>query len=121
MRITKALLLFFFVLILLSGCGLKGQKVSVNQTNKDWAFDFVVWHSNIYSTSEKITKVGKEIGSVTKFSDVEGTYSDGFSNKFQVGTKLYEIPDIDTKKSIAIKIQDGTYVKADYQGKYGAK
>lgn len=121
MRTLKILLAISLALTFLSGCGSKETKGQHTATTASWAFEFVVWDGDAYAVShekKEIKKVGKEIGSVTQFSNKEGTYSDGFSNKFPVGTKLYELQGVDPKKSIAIGLQDGTYIKADNQGKY---
>ena len=42
----------------------------------DWAYAFVVWDEYAYVvTDEQVNEVDKKIGHVTKYSDIEGTYS----------------------------------------------
>ncbi|MEK5389095.1 hypothetical protein NSQ59_01770 [Margalitia sp. FSL K6-0131] len=85
----------------------------------DWAYPFVVWNGYIYVVSEeKVEKVDKEIGHVTKYSDREGTYSGNFSNVFKKGTKYYSIKGISTDEAIAVQDGKGKFVKATREGKY---
>jgi hypothetical protein len=89
---------------------------------KDYAYGFVVWNGYIYIISDEyVEDVNKEIGEVTKYSDMEGTYSGNFSNKYKKGTKYFSIRGISPNKAIAIKEKDGKYRKAINQGKYGEK
>ncbi len=83
-----------------------------------WVHPFVVWNGYVYVVSEQyVTEVGKEIGEVTKYSDME-QYPGNFSNVFKKGTKYYSIVGINTKKSIAIQDVNGNYIKADREEKY---
>jgi len=85
----------------------------------DWAYPFVVWDGYIYVISdEKVEKVDKKIGHVTKYSDREGTYSGNFSNVFKKGTKYYSIKGISTDEAIAVQDGNGKYKKATRKGKY---
>ncbi|QSF47812.1 hypothetical protein JRJ22_15970 [Paenibacillus tianjinensis] len=63
-------------------------------------------------------QVDSIIGKVTKYSDHEGTYSGNFSNHFPKGTKYYNIKGVNISEAIAIKLSDGSYIKAVYQGEY---
>ena len=84
----------------------------------DWAYSFVVWHNYIYVVSEEtVLNVDKEIGKVTKYSDME-TYSGNFSNVFPKGTKYYSIKGVNTTIAIAVQTNDGHYIKAYRQGEY---
>ena len=83
-----------------------------------WAYSFVVWDDYVYVVSEEtITDVEKQIGRVTKYSDME-PYSGNFSNTFPKGTKYYSIKGIEPTIAIAIQTSDGHYIKADRQGEY---
>lgn len=124
MKILNMLVSLCLCLTILSGCVSQQTKNSETTTmsTASWAYEFVVYDGYIYVvTSEKVTNIVKEIGEVTYYSDNEGTYTGNFSNKFPVGTKYYDIQNIDMEKSIAIQLEDGSYVRADSQGKYGAK
>lgn len=85
----------------------------------DWVYSFVVWDGYIYVVSDEyVEEIDKEIGHVTKYSDVEGTYSGNFSNTYKKGTKYYSIKGISTDEAIAIQDKDGKYKKAMREGKY---
>jgi len=105
---------------LMSGCSSQGKPV--NQSSADWAMGFVVWHNNLYEiVKEDVApqEIGKQVGKVKQYSDKEGTYSDGFSNEYPVGTKLYSISGVDTSNYIAIEVKAGEFIKAKNNGKYG--
>jgi hypothetical protein len=86
------------------------------------AFSFVVWNGYIYKLSDEyVEEVTEEIGEVTKYSDIEGTYSGNFSNEYEKGTKYFSVKGISTDEAIAIQEQDGKYRKAIRYGKYGEK
>ncbi|RAW16894.1 hypothetical protein DC345_07265 [Paenibacillus taichungensis] len=110
-------------IILISGCGTKVSSPGSNSST-DWAYNFVVWNDDIYEILNeeiKSEEIDKEIGEVRKNSDFEGTYGDGFSNKYPVGTKLFKIKKVKTSEYIAIQIEEGIYLKAEDKGKYGGK
>lgn len=105
---------YVFLCTLLSICLLFSEKSLAS-----WAYPFVVWNGYIYVVSEeKVEKVEKEIGHVTKYSDREGTYSGNFSNIFKKGTKYYSIKGISLDEAIAVQDGKGNYVKATRDGKY---
>lgn len=84
-----------------------------------WAYLFVVWDGYTYVVSEEyVTEIDKEIGHVTKYSDMEGTYSGNFSNIYKKGTKYYSIKGFSTDEAIAIQDKDGKYKKATRNGEY---
>lgn len=91
----------------------------------DWAYNFVVNKGKIFVISEEehvdLNQVGSQIGKVTKYSDREGTYSGNFSNRYPKGTAYYEIIGVDKNTAIAIKVDDGLYVKAIYSGEYAGR
>jgi hypothetical protein len=94
----------------------------INQSvSASWAFQFVVYSSNIYKVTNEIIspdKINKRIGQVSHFSDKEGTYRGNFSNVYPKGTRYFSIEGIDKNKEIAIKTEDNIYLKAIYQGRY---
>ncbi|WP_391122629.1 hypothetical protein [Psychrobacillus sp. L3] len=114
---------FFFSLIaiaFLSGCSNDSSAV-INNSSAEWAFEFVVWNGYIYQLSDKyVDDVDEEIGEVTKYSDMEGTYFGNFSNVYEKGTKYYAMKGIRTEEAIAIE-EEGKYRKAIRDGKYGEK
>ncbi|MHA7584298.1 hypothetical protein ACX12E_28515 [Paenibacillus vandeheii] len=108
--------------ILFAGCG--EQNSPRSNSSADWAYNFVVWNNDIYEILKiqfEPEQIDKEIGEVKQYSDFEGTYGNSFSNKYPVGTKLYSIKDIETSDYIAIKTQEGIFIKAEDKGKYGGK
>ncbi|MDQ6600815.1 hypothetical protein [Bacillus salipaludis] len=112
----KIIILFFVFFI---GCTLL-----VSKSFADWAYAFVLYEGNAYVISEthiEPNKIGKKIGEVTDYSDWEGgTYSGNFSNEFPKGTEYYEIKGVNTKDAIAVKKNEGLFIKVNYKGKYGA-
>jgi hypothetical protein len=120
LRIKNLLALTIFIALfsITTGCS----SFSNQKSSADWAYSCVVWNGYIYKVSDEyVEEVGKEIGEVTKYSDMEGTYSGNFSNKYEKGTKYFSIKNISTDEAIAVKEQDGKYRKAINQGKYGEK
>ncbi|WHY87254.1 hypothetical protein QNH39_05185 [Neobacillus novalis] len=90
-----------------------------SKSSASWVNLFVVWDGYTYVVSdENVTEIDKEIGHVTKYSDMEGTYSGNFSNIYKKGTKYYSIKGISTDDAIAIKEKDGIYKKATREGEY---
>ncbi|MBD8038434.1 hypothetical protein H9635_16945 [Solibacillus sp. A46] len=105
-------------IVFISGCS---NSNPLDNSSADWAYNFVVWDGYIYQlTDEYVESVDEEIGEVTKYSDMEGTYSGNFSNKYEKGTKYYAIQGINTDEAIAIE-DEGKYKKAIRDGKYGEK
>ena len=80
----------------------------------------MVWDGYVYVLSdEEVDQIGNEIGAVTKYSDIEGTYSGNFSNTFAKGTKYFSIKDVSTDEAIAIKDPDGHFIlKPHRDGEY---
>jgi len=110
-------------IILVSGCG-NQEKILGSNSSADWAYNFVIWNDDIYEiTEDKIepNKIRIEIGEVKKYSDFEGIYGNGFSNKYPAGTKLYSVKDVETSDYIALQIEEGLFIKAIDKGKYGGK
>ncbi|XID94882.1 hypothetical protein ACF3MZ_10350 [Paenibacillaceae bacterium WGS1546] len=86
-----------------------------------WAYRFVVYSGDIYKVTDEPVQpyeIEKKIGQVTRYSDIEGTYAGNFSNAFPKGTGYYSIKEASPNDVIAIKVQEGTYVKAVNQGHY---
>lgn len=116
--ITTYIILLTF---LLSGCGNPVDTPGA-KSSADWAYWFVVWNGDVYEILEEEIKpdiIDKEIGEVKQYSDVEGIYGNGFSNKYPAGTKLFSVKGIERSDYIAIQIEGGIYIKAKDKGKYG--
>lgn len=77
----------------------------------EWDYSFVVWDGYIYVVSdETVNQIDQEIGEVTSYSDLEGTFSGDFSNTFIEGTKYYSIKNVNTYEAIAIETQNGNFI-----------
>jgi hypothetical protein len=95
---------------------------NTNHSSADWAYSFVVWDDFTYQLADEyVEDISEEIGEVTKYSDMEGTYSGNFSNVYEKGTKYYSITGISTEVAIAVEEKDGRFRKAIRSGKYGEK
>lgn len=82
---------------------------------------FVVNDGKVYVISDELVDpnlIGSKIGEVTKYSDMEGTYSGNFSNRYPKGTDYYEIEGVDVNDAIAVKERLGLFIKANYNGEY---
>jgi len=116
----KKLLFGIFVLIIIAtGCGRNSSGNLFGNSSASWAFQFVVLNNNTYQVTDEIIshdKIEEKIGEVTHYSDKEGTYSNGFSNKYEKGTELYKIKGMDVNKYIAVKENDNTYKKLKKEG-----
>jgi hypothetical protein len=66
---------------------------------------------------EYVTDVEKEIGSVTKYSDMD-SLTGNFSNTYKKGTKYYSIKGISTNEAIAVEEEEGIFRKAIREGEY---
>ncbi|QKY70675.1 hypothetical protein [Lentibacillus sp. CBA3610] len=117
------LTVFTVFLLLATGCSSFNTQDSSNpESSANWAYRFVVWNGDMYRLSDEyVDEVSKEIGKVTKYSDIEGTYSGNFSNEYEKGTKYFSIKDVSTDEAIAIQEKNGKYRKALNEGKYGKK
>ena len=101
-------------IMFLTGCSTSNS----NNASADWAFSFVVWNDYLYQIDDEyVMEVEEEIGEVTVYSDMEGTYAGNFSNEYVEGTKYYSIQGISTEEAIAVQ-EDGKYRKAVRNGKY---
>ncbi|WP_205961724.1 hypothetical protein [Psychrobacillus vulpis] len=110
---TKHLFTYAVVLMLCSSILFPSKSLA------SWAYAFVVWDGYVYViTDEKVNEVEKEIGHVTKYSDIEGTYSGNFSNVYPKGTKYYSIVGVSTDAAIAVEDENGYYIKATRDGEY---
>lgn len=89
----------------------------VNKNSACWAFPFINYNGITYAMTDKkvdSNSVGKLLGEVKYYSTEETdshSESDLFSNKFKVGTALYAIKNTDTRKAIAVKESDNSYMK----------
>ncbi|WP_133257526.1 hypothetical protein [Paenibacillus montanisoli] len=107
-------------LLLLVACAEK-------QGSADWRYSFVVWEGKMYTFNNptetlEANEIGKEIGNVEQYSDNEAANFNSakiFSNRFKEGSKLFEINELSSDLSIAVKDYDGLFIKGNYEGKYG--
>lgn len=101
------------IVLIATGCG-STQATQRTTATASWAFNGINWNHRIYKiTRQTVQHVGKQVTSVTTFSQDETTPETGtFSNYFAVGTKIFAIPGTDDTKAIAVEKSDGTYVKA---------
>lgn len=115
-RNRKAMLaLVLCAMVFLTACS----ALTANNSSADWAFSFVVWDDHIYQVDEEyVQEVNEEIGEVTVYSDIEGSYEGNFSNEYEKGTKYYSIIGISTEEAIAVQEENGKYRKAIREGKY---
>lgn len=93
----------------------------IGSVSANWAYMFVVNNGSIYVISEEHVdpkQIGSRIGKVTTYSDQEGTYSGNFSNRYPKGTEYFEIIGLDIMDAIAVKENEGLYIKAAYEGEY---
>ncbi|MDF9841207.1 MULTISPECIES: hypothetical protein [unclassified Paenibacillus] len=100
---------------------LAGTLLAVKAVHADWANNFVVNEGKSYIITDKridAEDVDSMIGRVTKYSDVEGTYSGNFSNYYPKGTKYYSIKGVNINEAIAVEPDNGTFIRADYNGEY---
>lgn len=109
---TKRRVLILFVLMLLSACAPSQSTGS----SASWAYPFVKWEGHIYVITDEtvpLSKIGRSIGEVTSYSDIEGSETeDNFSNAYKKGTKYYKIKNSSTEKQIAVKKDKDTFIKA---------
>ncbi|MNN62429.1 hypothetical protein D3C81_1777290 [compost metagenome] len=108
-------------LFLLIAICLAGTFFAIRSVHADWAYKFVVNEGKSYIISDNRVdpeQVDSIIGEVTKYSDHEDTYSGNFSNHFPKGTNYYNIKGVNTNEAIAIKLSDGSFIKANYNGEY---
>lgn len=111
-------------LFLLIAFCVAGTLLAVKGVYADWANRFVVNEGKSYTISDKrleAQEVDSMIGQVTKYSDEEGTYSGNFSNYYPKGTKYYSIKGININKAIAVKLDNRTFIRADYNGEYAGE
>jgi hypothetical protein len=108
-------------LFLLFTCLMASSAFVTTAAQADWAYRFVVHDGKSYIISDSRLETGQIdsiIGKVTLYSDEEGTYSGNFSNYYPQGTEYYSIKGTNINEAIAIKVSDGSFIKADYQGEY---
>ena len=115
----RVLVVMILGVVLVTGCSFNGG-IAENEiqtvSSASWVSYFVKWENEFYFVTEEEVKeerIGAEIGEVTLYSDQESSATSGnFSNKYEKGTKYYEITDSNKKEAIAIKVQEGKFVKA---------
>lgn len=95
--------------------------IAVSTVYADWASNFVVHNGSKYTVTYATVsqdRIGPQVGKVTKYSDVEGTYRGNFSNAFPKGTPYFAIHDTSEDEGIAVRTPEGTHVFAAYDGEY---
>ncbi|GAF66692.1 hypothetical protein [Alkalihalobacillus trypoxylicola] len=104
--LMKSFLLSFF--FILSAC-----------STHSWAYDFIELDGEIYVITEEVIQsedIGGEIAKVERYSDDENDYTRSdyinFSNKYKVGTSLFEIKTVSTDVAIAVQFEKDLYIKA---------
>lgn len=104
----KTIVLLFASSLLLMAC-------SNQNTLQSWAHDVVTWNHEAYKvTAEVVTDIEDEIGTIKRHSTNEASVLPNlFSNKYEKGTKLFKIKDVDTAEYIAVQA-DGVYYKAEF-------
>ncbi|MCM3744306.1 hypothetical protein M3193_09145 [Sporosarcina luteola] len=114
----RILLVIVLGVVILTGCSLddgKSENEIQTVSSASWVTEFVKWENESYVVTEEEVneeEIGAEIGEVTFYSHQESSDTSGnFSNKYQEGTKYYEITDINEKEAIAIKVKEGKFLK----------
>ena len=101
-------ILWFSILV---GCSEQGE------SSNSWAYDFVKWNGESYVVNEsaKVKKqdIGKPLGEVEVYLEQEqNETTKNSSNIFKEGTKYFVIKGIKTSEAIAVRIENGNYIKA---------
>ena len=112
-EIKKFTISIFSILLfsILVGCSEQGG------SSNSWAYDFVKWHGESYviNQSAKVKKqdIGKQLGEVEIYLEQEqNETTKNSSNIFKEGTKYFVIKGINTSEAIAVRIENGNYIKA---------
>lgn len=102
-------LLIFCILsiaLLFTGCS--------SQTS--WVSNFVKYEGVFYNvTEEKVENVSEKLGEVTHYLETEGETPNLSSNEYVEGTEIYSIEGIDVEEAIAVKVEDGVFIKLTAQ------
>lgn len=110
--------LIFIMIVFSSGCS-TNQNVVIHS----WAFEFVTWNHEVYKMTADVipdSDLQEQLGIIKKYSTYESTKIPNlFSNKYEKGTKLFKIKNINTDESIAVSTKDGTIYKAIKQEGFG--
>jgi len=109
-----------FVFILTSMLLLVACSNSGHNELQSWAFDVVTWENGVYKVTTDIvptTDVEIEIGTIKKHSTDEGDKLPNlFSNKYQKGTKLFKVKNVETDDYIAVKDNEIYYRAVKMEG-----
>ncbi|MFQ3544450.1 hypothetical protein Q7A53_10195 [Halobacillus rhizosphaerae] len=98
-------------IIILVGCSQQGE------SSNSWAYDFVKWKGESYvvTESEQVEKqdIGKPLGEVEIYLEQEqNETTKNSSNLFKEGTEYFMIKGINTSEAIAVRRENGDYIKA---------
>jgi hypothetical protein len=102
----RKLIIIYSLMLLLTAC---------SSSQSSFAYDSIIKYNNqIYvGSKEKTDKISKKIGQIEVYSDKEVDDSKGiFSNKYKVGTNLYEVLDEKPENVIAVEVGIKNYIKA---------
>ena len=113
----KLFILFCICILIFSGCS--SIRIGKVNSSNSWAYyGLVVWNNHTYLDSgEKVNEVGKQIGTIKYFSDKENDVRNDFSNKYKAGTKLFEIKNITIGESVAVEVNEGSYIKLNIKNR----
>lgn len=106
-------MILVFIFVFTAGCFKNNSNYYKEESS--WAYDkVIILNGETYiGTPDKVTSVGKKIGSIKYFSTHEtDTNHRNFSNYYKVGTNLYSILNVSIKDVIAVEISKNQYIKA---------
>lgn len=104
---TAVFAVFLSALLLFAGCA---------QSAQSWSADRLVTYrgGRYIGTDRQVDDVGRKLGVILVSSDAETEEkSSFFSNRYPVGTGLYEIPGVGSGEAIAVEVSPGRYIRAD--------
>ncbi|WP_258110086.1 hypothetical protein [Alicyclobacillus sp. SP_1] len=100
--------------LLLTGCGQtpKDAPSGGHEVSNSVFFGSTTESIQYLITEQKVPKVGRELFDF-QGSDTTSQGPSGWGTNDNDATKLYEIPGVDTSKSVAVQLKDGSYVRAN--------
>jgi len=112
--VKKLLSGMMIVTLLLAGCGQtpKDTPSGAHQVSSSVFFGSTTETIQYLITEQKITKVGRPLFDF-QGSDTTSQGPSGWGTNDNDATKLYEIPGVDTSKSVAVQLKYGSFVRAN--------